>query len=130
MNKHGGSAMDGERVTITYELYLDTKLCNRRFTDDEKQMLRPIAETLSMLDGNAFLTMPMAGGREWYEQYLPEAYALFQENGGITGWAGECCWIRETNHENPSVAAAYDSWRTLKALSRGATDAEDNSRPF
>jgi hypothetical protein len=33
-------------------------------------------------------------------------------------------------HENDSVREAYENWRTLKVLSRGDTNAEDNSRPF
>lgn len=69
------------------------------FTDEEKQRFRPIAETLAMLDGNAFFgnTVPDKDGieREWYEQYLPEAYALFQNNGGDNGWASESSFGRK-----------------------------------
>lgn len=63
------------------------------FTDEEKQKLRPIAETLAMLDGNAFFgnTFPDKDQtlREWYEMYLVEAHALYEGHGGDTGWAGE-----------------------------------------
>jgi len=62
------------------------------FTDEEKAKLRPIAETLAMLDGNAFFgNSTERDGRiiEWYEQYLPEAAALYNGNGGDNGWAGE-----------------------------------------
>jgi hypothetical protein len=74
-------------VTITYELRVNNDHLNRDFSDHEKRMLRPIAETLAMLDGNAFFTMTAHDGKEWYEQYLPEAYALFKGNGGMKGWA-------------------------------------------
>lgn len=113
-------------VRVTYDLWVDTGNYHRLFTDEERQLLRPIAETLAMLDGNAFLTMTTSDGQEWYEQYLPEAYALFNSNGGLNGWAGECSWIRDTQHENPSVQAAYAQWRMLKTLSRGDADAEDH----
>jgi len=57
-------------------------------------------------------------GCEWYEQYLPEAAAIFYGNGGPTGWAGEASWIKELKHENESIKTAYDSWRTIKTLSK------------
>lgn len=63
------------------------------FTDAEKAYLRPIAETLAMLDGNAFFGMEHHD-REHYEGYLPEAYALFEANGGLTGWAGEASFVK------------------------------------
>lgn len=63
------------------------------FSDDEKRKLRPIAETLAMLDGNAFFGMG-TGDREWYEQYLPEAHALYEANGGDNGWAGDASFAR------------------------------------
>lgn len=69
----------------------------RDFTEQEKIKLRPMAETLAMLDGNAFFTNK--GTRElsdgsriecdWYEMYLSSAHALYEGNGGDTGWAGE-----------------------------------------
>lgn len=57
------------------------------FSEAEKIKLRPIAETLAMLDGNAFFSMSHEGS-EHYECYLPEAHALYEANGGDTGWAG------------------------------------------
>lgn len=53
----------------------------------EKAKLRPIAETLAMLDGNAFFGNDVED-REWYEGYLGEAHALYESNGGDSGWAG------------------------------------------
>jgi len=64
------------------------------FSGPEKRRLRPIAETLAMLDGNAFLSFRNPAGGEWYEQYLPEAHALFEASGGIGGWAGEASFVR------------------------------------
>lgn len=61
----------------------------RYFSTEEKAKLRPIAETLAMLDGNAFFTNKLHNGSEWYEQYLPEAHALYEANGGDDGWAGK-----------------------------------------
>jgi hypothetical protein len=121
---------DRDNVKITYELTVDVSHYQRHFTDQEKKQLRPIAEILAMLDGNAFLSMRLGGGQEWYEQYLGEAYALFISNGGLHGWAGDVSWIKESQHENDSVREAYQNWQMLKALSKGDDDADDNSRPF
>ena len=64
------------------------------FTPEEKDKLRPVAETLAMLDGNAFFTMDLPDGKEWYEAYLGEASALYEANGGDAGWAGEASFSR------------------------------------
>lgn len=64
------------------------------FTDEEKRKLRPIAETLAMLDGNAFFTVDVGKDREWYESYLPEAHAVYESNGGDSGWAGEASFAK------------------------------------
>jgi hypothetical protein len=58
------------------------------FGAEEKAKLRPICETLAMLAGNAFFGHQIDEAREWYEQYLPEAAALYAANGGDHGWAG------------------------------------------
>lgn len=58
------------------------------FSPEEKKKYRIIAETLAMLDGNAFFGNDW-DGNEWYEMYLPAAYQLYMNNGGDTGWAGE-----------------------------------------
>lgn len=54
------------------------------FTPEEKARLRPIAEVLAMLDGNAFFgaTTDDDGEDTWYEQYLPEAHALISTSSG------------------------------------------------
>lgn len=61
------------------------------FTAEESAKLRPIAETLAMLDGNAFFGM---GPDDWSDQYLPEAHALYEANGGDKGWAGAASFIQ------------------------------------
>lgn len=65
------------------------------FTDGEKAKLRPMAETLAMLDGNAFFGMQVRDGEDFYEQYLPEAHALYEANGGDGGWAGAASFARD-----------------------------------
>lgn len=67
------------------------------FTNDEKAKLRPIAETLAMLDGNAFFGVEIDGRPEWYEGYLPEAHALYERNGGDGGWAGQASFAKKQN---------------------------------
>lgn len=113
--------------TITYEMRIPIRGLRKEFSDEEKRMLRPIAETLAMLEGNAFFTMYLGDGKEFYEQYLPEAWEVFNQNGGLDGWAGEASWLKEHRHETPAVREAYDNWRVLKALSKGdESDARDN----
>lgn len=91
-----------------------------KFTKKEKLMLRPIAEVLCLLDGNAFFGISIDDNGEdtWYEQYLPEAYVIWKSNGGMKGWASQVSWIRETNHENETVADAWMSWQLLKILAK------------
>lgn len=71
------------------------------FTDEEKKSLRPVAETLALLDGNAFFgaTRNESGDDTFYEQYLPEAAALVAANGG---------------------------WSSLTSFARGDTPLPDN----
>ncbi|MGH6782277.1 MAG: hypothetical protein ACREB5_09245 [Sphingomonadaceae bacterium] len=65
------------------------------FSDAEKAKLRPIAETLAMLDENAFFGLSgTRRGSDWYEQYLPEAAALYEVNGGDAGAAGLASFVR------------------------------------
>jgi hypothetical protein len=73
----------------------DNDPMKREFTDEEKVKLRPIAETLAMLDGNAFFGNETSENKEWYEMYLPEAYEVYISNGGDEGWAGEASFINK-----------------------------------
>lgn len=67
---------------------------------DKADMLRPMAETLAMIDGNAFFGHRYADAdgveREWWEQYVPEAEAIFDANnaGEGGGWAGLASFAR------------------------------------
>jgi len=101
----------------TYSFSLDERFLNKQFTEEEKQILRPIAETLSLLDGNRFFSLKLENGKEWYEQYLPDAATIFYSNGGITGRLAELSWIKEKTHENDAVRDAYVNWKTIKILS-------------
>jgi len=83
--------------------------------DHIKHMLRPMAETLAMLDGNAFFGLD-TGGNPWWQQYVSEAWVVFQENGGLDGWAGEAQFVKDVLHENADVAQAYESWKLLKRM--------------
>ena len=80
-----------------------------------KELLRPIAETLAMLDGNAFFG---TAETEWYEQYLPEAYTLFHNNGGVTGWAGqmEHVRLRTAIEDNASAKELHDELQMVLIL--------------
>jgi hypothetical protein len=68
------------------------------FTEAERAKLRPIAETLAMLDGNAFFGLrDDEEGHFWAESYLPEAHALYEDNGGDSGWAGRASFVGSTS---------------------------------
>ena len=104
---------------VRYECVVPNSLLNRTFSDEEKRWLRPICETLAMLQGNAFFGIdPLDEKNDWYEQWLPEAAAIFYGNGGPTGWAGETSWMKDTKHESKSVEHAWKAWKALKTLSR------------
>ena len=92
----------------------------KQFTAREKAMLRPIAEVLALLDSNAFFGISLDDNSDdtWYEQYLPEAYRIFNANGGEAGWAGQTSWMKDQSHENDTVQDAYSKWRLLKILSK------------
>lgn len=54
-----------------------------------RERLRPMAETLAMIDGNAFFGILPEGEPDFWEYYVPLAHSIFQANGGLEGWAGE-----------------------------------------
>lgn len=76
----------------------------RTFTEQEKEILRPIAEVLAMLDGNAFFTMTTTNGdNEWYEMYLKEASYIYESNGGNEGWAGEASFAKRVLNNDREI---------------------------
>ena len=103
-----------ENETIAYEIHPPEGGWRRIFTDKEKEKLRPIAETLALLDGNSFF-----GLSGWpdthYEGYLQEADAVYRNNGGDNGWAGQCSWIERERmmQEDPVMR---DLWNKLQML--------------
>ena len=102
---------------ITYEVDLPDNP-RAEFTTEEKALLRPRAETLAMLDGNAFFSMPGEYEREWYEQYLSEAWEVWNSNGGLAGWAGLTSWGREhqLRERNSAVKALWEQYQTMVKL--------------
>jgi hypothetical protein len=104
---------------VIFEIFKYKKL-KSKFTKKEKQVLRPIAEVLCLIDGNAFFGMSIDENGEdvWYEQYLPEAHLIWKANGGNKGWAAQVSWVLDSKHENTSVREAYEHWQLLKILAR------------
>lgn len=101
-----------------YHITLTERHLTHKFTKQEKKNLRPIAEVLAMLDGNAFFSMMLARNKDWYEQYLPEALALFESNGGKKGWAGMVSWLNDSELKNPAVKEAWENYQTMLKLAR------------
>jgi hypothetical protein len=91
-----------------------------KFTNKQKSILKPIAEVIALIDGNAFFGISSDDNGEdiWYEQYLPEAYVVYKQNGGDKGWASQVSWVLDAKHENASVRDAYQHWQLLKILAR------------
>lgn len=79
----------------------------KEFAVAEKLKLRPIAETLAMLDGNAFFGDDTR--LDWHEAYLPEASALYEANGGDAGWAGRASFAAP----QPGGAVKAKAWREV-----------------
>lgn len=100
---------------VTYKIERPDGGWKRNFTESEKNKLSPIAETLAMMDGNAFFT-----NSDVVESYLPEAHAIYESNGGDTGWASECSWLRDWRmiQEDTTLKDAYDKLQVLLALKR------------
>ena len=107
-----------EILSHIYNTYKKTR--KKKFTAQEKRMLRPIAETIAIMDGNAFFGLQKDdnGNDTWYEQYLVEAWMVASYENKINGWVKERSWVKDMTHENPSVEVAYNNWQLLKILSR------------
>ena len=108
-----------ERHIFEYRLHATLPL-RTTFTDEEKRYLRPIAETLAMLDGNAFFGSVTFNDNEWYEQYLPEAWALWKNNGGVDGWSGATSWATELTKikQNPGLQSLRDQMDMILTLTQ------------
>lgn len=100
---------------MAYEVESPTDGWQTEFDEDYAKHLRPIAETLAMLDGNAFFAM----GEHW-RHYLSDADAVFRNNGGWDGWAGQASWLQEFSmiQKDPTLKDAYDKLQMLLALKR------------
>jgi len=102
-------------LNVIHSQYKRTR--KRKFTDREKVLLRPLAEVVAILDGNAFwgLTIDDDGNDTWWEQYLPEAWMIYRNNPAVLEGTS---WYKDHTPENDTVKDAYDNWRLLKILSR------------
>ena len=87
----------------------------RNFNEQERAKLLPIAETLAMMDGNAFFSIDNV-----IDGYLPEAHAIYESNGGDTGWASHCSWVHDSRmiQEDITLKDIYDKLQVLLALKR------------
>ena len=100
------------------------KTTKKKFSKQLKEQLRPIAEVLAIMDGNAFfgISKDESGDDNWYEQYLPDAYRIYKANGPDGGWIQETSWMKqlkeEQHHENDAVRNAYYNWKLIKALAK------------
>ena len=105
-----------DRAKIVYELEEPDGGWRRVFDDEDKRRLRPIAETLAMMDGNAFFGIDP----DHYEAYLTEADAVYRNNGGNNGWASTASWIQDLKiiQEDTVLKDAYDKLQVLMTLKR------------
>ena len=107
-----------EILSHIHNTYKKTR--KKKFTAHEKRILRPIAETIAIMDGNAFFGIQKDdnGKDTLYEQFLVEAWMVASYQNKINGWVNETSWVKDMVHENPSVEEAYNNWQLLKILSR------------
>lgn len=105
---------------VTYKIQRPEGGWKRMFNEQERKKLRPMAETLAMLDGNAFFSRSCGEDDIHYENYLPEAHAVYESNGGDTGWASEASFARDLRmiQEDHTLKDAYDKLQVLLALKR------------
>jgi len=99
------------RLTIP-EALLKQRDWNKLEDDDYLiQSLRPLAESLSLLEyaSNNSLTH----WRDW----LPAAWRIALKSR-TEKWQ-ELSWIKNLEHESSDVEEAYQSWQTVKRLSKG-----------
>ena len=101
MNRNYEESLDSIETWMPPEDYV--------FSASEKRMLRPVAETFAMMDGNAFFDyskdMP-----DHYEQYLPEAYALVSMNGGYDGVLAGASFVKAVKAEQSVKWFAGEIW--------------------
>jgi hypothetical protein len=77
----------GEDNKRQYEINRPDGGWRRNFEDEVYvKMLRPIAETLALIDGSAFIG-------HW-SGYLSEADAIYRANGELDDWPNVCSWIK------------------------------------
>lgn len=102
-----------EPEVCTYEITCPEGGWRRQFDDEYAELLRPIAETIAMLDGNAFFSF-----KDHWKNYLPEADAVLRSNGGLEGWAGLCSWIKEKTMRDADATlhTAYEKYKVLQKL--------------
>lgn len=104
--------------------FLEPYKKDKKIDLDESQVfyIRPIAEVLAMLDGNAFFgtgsSDPEDADGEWWMQYAADAIVLWEANGGVNGWAGLSFLGDIIKHENEQVKEAFENWLMLKKISR------------
>ena len=97
---------DNAYKKYTYQIDRPDGGWKRHFSDQEIDLLRPIAEVLCALDGNSFAA-------ESYMQYLPEADALYRDNPVAYSWH----WEAKIRESNPAVQDAYNKYQSLVTLS-------------
>ena len=80
----------------------------RVFPPDYVEILQPIAETLAMMDGNAFF------GKNWesWINYLPEADAVYRQNDS----PDNVSWLQHYQHEDPTLQDAWNKYLMLLEL--------------
>ena len=107
-------------LAVTYKIERPSGGWKRNFNHLEKEKLRPIAETLAMLDGNAFFSIGCGETHMHFENYLPEAHAVYESNGGDLGWAGRASWVDDIVliNEDATLKDCYDKLQVLLALKR------------
>jgi hypothetical protein len=98
------------KFNINFEITRPKGGWRRKFTIKDIDKLQPIAETLAMLDGNAFT--------DSWKNYLQEADAVYRNNGGDVGWAGRCSWIQQKIkiQEDPVCKDLWDKLELMMVL--------------
>ena len=94
-----------------YKFHISMKyMPGYRFSDEEKNILRPIAETIALLSGANDYQL----AENIYEQYLPEAATIYFNSAKPK----HLSWLLDKEHESSAVEIAWKNWQTIKKLSK------------
>ena len=107
--QHNQPTPESDPRCVPFEIYIPLHYLNIDWTDEQIEIMRPVAETFALLHS--------AHAVHW-RNYLAHAAAVLDNSGGPNGAVRDASWMVDRQHETPAVKTAYEDWQTLKNLCR------------